>query len=162
MRRTLTYLAFILAVCSVAMAQKGTADLSQLEFVPNGYDGDTWTGEVTKVDAATRDIELTHTKGDKTTTFNCVLSERPINRLRTNKPDELVYAVFPLDFVTAGKKPAEKDAVTAAAAAGSLDPNQLLGQRVTVYYVRKEKKVTGQKEKIKHNEVFRIKVLKKK
>jgi hypothetical protein len=161
MRKVLTCVIFILTLCAVARAQKGTADSSQLEFVPKDYKGDTWTGEVTKADDATRALELTYTKGDKTTTFNCILSEQPLIKLKTNKSDELVFASFLfMDFVTQGKKPAEKDALKASVNAGGLNPSQLLGQRVTVYYMSKEEKVAGQK--VKSNEVFRIKVLKKK
>src|SRR2546421_4568821 len=50
----------------VALAQKGTAPPG---FYPSGFNGDTWSGEVTAVDETKREMTLTHGKDEKAKTF---------------------------------------------------------------------------------------------
>jgi hypothetical protein len=157
MRKVLICLALTFACCALATAQKGKSDFSEIEFHPQNYRGDTWTGEVSKVSESGREIELTYTKGDKTETFMVVMPEDIVARFKNSRDDE-VYSVVPLAFF--GRSSKDKNA--GPPLTSTFDPRQLLGQRVTVYYLRKEKKVDGQKEKLKSNELFRIKVHKRK
>jgi hypothetical protein len=55
-----------------AQAQKGTAES---DYYPMGYNGDTWTGEVTATDGNKREITLIYKKKDKEETFVGVLEE---------------------------------------------------------------------------------------
>src|SRR5438132_11893434 len=63
---------FACALCVVwfgtatAVAQKGTAGPG---FYPQGFHGDTWTGEVASAGEAKRELTLTYKSGDKTQTF---------------------------------------------------------------------------------------------
>jgi hypothetical protein len=159
MRNTFACLILVLAACSTALAQRGSYDPPGLS--PGTFKGGTWKGEVTKVDPATRQIELTYTKDGKTTTFDCVLSDKLV-RMKTGKPDEPVYEVVLLEPFIGGFKPEQKEGIRALAASAALDPSQLLGRRVKVYYQHNKYKVPGQKEKVEKDEVFRVEVLKTK
>ena len=56
----------------ISVAQHGTAEP---DYYPAGFNGDTWTGEVTAVTEDTREFTLTYTKGTNTQTFVGVLAE---------------------------------------------------------------------------------------
>ena len=71
MRRTTSCLFFILLVVAcTAKAQHGTAGSG---YFPQGYNGDTWTGNVTATDDATRSITLVYSNKGKTETFTGTL-----------------------------------------------------------------------------------------
>jgi hypothetical protein len=158
-RNTLACLTLVLAACSTAWAQKGSFDPPGVGPGFVASNGASWKGEVTKVDAAALQIELTYTKDGKTTTFNCVLFENLV-RLKNSKPDEPVYERIVVEPFITGFKPEEREEIRALVASAALDPNQLLGRRVKVFYLRNKYKVPGQKEKVEKNEVFRVEVLK--
>jgi len=63
---------FFLILLPGLLAQHGTAPN---DYYPPGYNGDTWSGEVTSTNDDTREITLTYTKGSKTETFSGVLQE---------------------------------------------------------------------------------------
>jgi len=63
-------LAVILLCAGIAAAQHGTAEPG---YYPSGFNGDTWTGEVTAVTEDTREFTLTYTKGSNTQTFVGIL-----------------------------------------------------------------------------------------
>lgn len=67
-------LILILIVCFSAgiRAQKGTAEP---DYYPQGFNGETWTGEVTSTDDGKREITLTYKKKDKEETFVGILEE---------------------------------------------------------------------------------------
>jgi hypothetical protein len=66
------FLIFLLAIAASARAQHGSAGNG---YFPQGYNGDTWTGNVTATDDATRSITLTFTGKNKTETFVGVLKD---------------------------------------------------------------------------------------
>jgi hypothetical protein len=71
MRRTTAWLFFVfLAVACAAYAQHGTAGSG---YFPQGYNGDTWTGNVTATDDAERSITLAYSNKGKTETFTGIL-----------------------------------------------------------------------------------------
>ena len=63
-------LALILLCTGIAAAQHGTAEPG---YYPSGFNGDTWSGEVTAVTEDTREFTLTYTKGSNTQTFVGIL-----------------------------------------------------------------------------------------
>jgi hypothetical protein len=70
--KTLPFLIILLALATIAKAQHGSAGSG---YFPQGYMGDTWTGNVTATDDATRTITLTYTNKNKTETFTGTLKE---------------------------------------------------------------------------------------
>ncbi|HEX8196078.1 MAG TPA: hypothetical protein VF571_07820 [Pyrinomonadaceae bacterium] len=62
----------LLFLSSVSLAQKGTAEP---DYYPQGYGGETWSGEVTAINEDTREFTLTYRNGDKTQTFVGVLQK---------------------------------------------------------------------------------------
>ena len=100
-------------------------------YYPVGYHGDTWTGEVTAIDESANQITLTYRKGDKTETFVGTFTEKFVMTGMANNPT--------------GTNLKAKDIP--------------LGTRLTIYYIKKSKKVDG--EKVKINEIIGIKVLPK-
>src|ERR1039457_2510367 len=74
MHRTKTrlFLILLLAVAGSAKPQHGSAGNG---YFPPGFAGDTWTGNVTATDDATRSITLTYTNKNKTETFTGTLKE---------------------------------------------------------------------------------------
>src|SRR2546428_5016533 len=70
MRKLLVAVALCFIWAGMASAQKGTAEPG---FYPGGFQGDTWTGEVTSINEDTREFTLTYTRKDKTQTFVGVL-----------------------------------------------------------------------------------------
>jgi hypothetical protein len=55
-----------------AVAQHGTADNG---YFPNGYNGDTWSGVVSSVAPATKEVSLVYTHHGKTAVFQGELSK---------------------------------------------------------------------------------------
>lgn len=112
--RYLVLFSFIsLAVASLE-AQHGTASTG---YFPMGYAGDTWTGQVSVVDEAKREITLVYKsqKGDET--FVGVLQPGYQVKLKDGKVAELKLGMIPI------------------------------GTRLRVYYMAKSRKVEGRKEK---------------
>lgn len=66
MKKLLAVIALLFVCAGISMAQKGTAES---DYYPQGYSGDTWTGEVTSVNEDTREFTLTYKRGDKEQTF---------------------------------------------------------------------------------------------
>ena len=75
MRLSSALLLAVFVVVTPAIAQHGTAESG---YWPMGYNGDTWTGVVTAVDDATREITLAYVGKKKTETFVCTLPD-PFN-----------------------------------------------------------------------------------
>jgi hypothetical protein len=131
------------------VAQKGTAGPG---FYPQGYQGDTWTGEVASADEATRELTLTYKSGDKTQTFIAYIPDGGA-AWGKNESGDKVLEIFSVDPKKANKpsKP-EPPHINLA---------DFLGRRLTVYYIHREQKdANGQK--LKFNEVFWIKIIPKK
>jgi hypothetical protein len=83
-----------------------------------GYAGDTWTGEVSAVSDANREIMLVHNDGKKAETFVGVLQQGYKVKLKKDGSlAELKVSTIPV------------------------------GTRLRVYYMAKDRKVNGQKEK---------------
>ena len=70
MKKLVLTVALTLICAGISVAQHGTAEPG---YYPPGFNGDTWTGEVTAVSEDTREFTLTHTKGTNTQTFVGVL-----------------------------------------------------------------------------------------
>ena len=70
MKKLLVSVALVFICAGISIAQHGTAEPG---FYPAGFNGDTWTGEVTAANEDTREFTLTHTKGNKSQTFVGVL-----------------------------------------------------------------------------------------
>jgi hypothetical protein len=123
MKRLLVIIALLFICAGTSMAQKGTAEP---DYYPQGYSGDTWSGEVTSVNEETREFTLTYKKGDQEQTFVGVLPKEYTVRMNDGSDQKVKMA-------------------------------DLMGLRVKAYYRTKSKKVNDQK--VKTNEVFRIKFL---
>jgi hypothetical protein len=109
----------LLAACFLLMAealsaQHGTATNG---YFPIGYAGDTWTGEVSAVDEAKREITLVYKRKNGDETFVGVVQSGYQVKLKDGKTGELKLGTIPL------------------------------GTRLTVYYMTKSRKVEGRKEK---------------
>ena len=144
-------------LCSIsaAFAQKGTAEPG---FYPFGYNGDTWTGEVTAADEDKRELTLTYKKGDKTQTFAAFVPNTGVGWM-TDEEGDRVIAIYPQDDDKDKKKDANQTGKKPKPEPAHLNLQDLIGRRVTVYYISREKKVNEQK--FKFNEVIRIKLVKK-
>jgi hypothetical protein len=81
----------LLVLVSPALAQHGAAPNG---YYPPGYNGDTWTGEVSGTNDATREITLTYTKGSKSETFTGVLQPG----FKAKRADGSTLEVKPSDF----------------------------------------------------------------
>ena len=114
MRHTAVAACFFLLLAEVLNAQHGTAPNG---YFPMGYAGDTWTGELSAVDQANREITLVY-KGKKADEkFVGVLQQGYQVKLKDGKVAELKLGMVPL------------------------------GTRLTVYYMPKTRKIAGKKEK---------------
>lgn len=121
MRHTV-FVAYLLLVSAFLHAQHGTASNG---YFPMGYAGDTWTGEVSAVSDANREIMLVHNDGKKAETFVGVLQQGYKVKLKKDGSlAELKVSTIPA------------------------------GTRLRVYYMAKDRKVNGQKEKF--YEIFRM------
>jgi len=96
-------------------------------YYPMGYNADTWTGEVSAVNETNREITLVYAAKKKTETFVGVLQE--------------------------GYKAKRKDGTLAELKVSMIPP----GTPMRVYYMAKDRKVGGRKEKF--YEIFRIDLL---
>jgi hypothetical protein len=101
-------------------AQHGSAPNG---YFPMGYAGDTWTGEVSAVDDASREITLVYKSSKNTETFVGVLQQGYKVKLKDGSLAELKVSTIPI------------------------------GTRLRAYYMAKNRKVNGQKEKF--YEIFR-------
>ena len=70
--KTLLFFVAILAITGSVNAQHGSAGNG---YFPPGYNGDTWTGNVTSTDDTARSITLTFENKNKTETFTGVLKD---------------------------------------------------------------------------------------
>lgn len=117
----------VLTVCLLLMMMeslKAQHGTASNGYFPMGYAGDTWTGEVRALDEAKREITLIY-KGKKgDETFVGVLQQGYQVKLKDGKSTELKLGMIPL------------------------------GTRLTVYYMVKNRKVEGRKEK--YYEIFRM------
>jgi len=94
-------------------AQHGTAGNG---YYPPGYEGDTWSGDVTATDDTTRMVTLTYSNKKKTETFTGVLQE---GCCKVKMSDGTIQ---------------------------ELKPSQLSpGRRIMVYYIPKTTKAEGKK-----------------
>lgn len=93
-------------------------------YFPLGFAGDTWTGEVSAVNDDTREITLVYSAPKRTETFVGVLQQ--------------------------GYKATLKDGSLAEVKVSMIHP----GRRLKVYYIAKDRKVSGRKEKF--YEIFKI------
>jgi len=75
-----------------AHAQKGSAEP---DYYPMGYNGDTWTGEVTATDDGKREITLGYKKKDKEETFIGVLEEGYSVKMKDGSMHELKVSEIP-------------------------------------------------------------------
>jgi hypothetical protein len=73
-------------------AQKGTAES---DYYPMGYNGDTWTGEVTATDDGKREITLSYKKKDKEETFTGVLEEGYAVKMKDGSMHKLKVSEIP-------------------------------------------------------------------
>jgi hypothetical protein len=83
----------VLLACSASSAQRGTAEQG---YYPPGYRGDTFTGVVTAVDDATREITLTYEGKKKTETFTGVLREGYSMKMKDGSTREIKVSDIPL------------------------------------------------------------------
>ncbi|HXM23060.1 MAG TPA: hypothetical protein VN948_17515 [Terriglobales bacterium] len=121
MRHLLFVVCLLPAVAGVLSAQHGTAPNG---YFPMGYNGDTWTGEVSAVNDTDREITLVDTTSKKTETFVGVLQRGYKVKLKNGNLAELTVSTIPT------------------------------GTRLRVYYMAKDRKINGQKEKF--YEIFRM------
>ena len=123
MKRTLPMLSLFLGLSSLACAQHGSAPPG---YYPYCYEGETWTGALSAVDDAKREIALTYVdpKHNRTETFVGVIEGGYTVSRRGGPPHELKPSELPLRA------------------------------RITVYYCAERKKVDGKKTTV--NNVFRI------
>ena len=120
--RHMVFAAFLLFLVAGGLhAQHGTAPNG---YFPMGYAGDTWTGEVSAVNDANREITLVYKTSKKAETFVGVLQQGYKVKLKDGSPAELKVSTIPT------------------------------GTRLRVYYMAKDRKVNGQKEKF--YEIFRM------
>ena len=112
---------FVFILAGSLHAQHGSAPDG---YFPMGYAGDTWTGEVSAVNDANREITLVYKSSKKTETFVGVLQQGYKVKLKDGSLTELKVSTIPA------------------------------GTRLKVYYMAKDRKVNGQKEKF--YEIFRV------
>jgi hypothetical protein len=97
---------------------------AQNGYFPMGCAGDTWVGGVSATDDAKREITLIYTGKKKTESFVGVLQEGYKAKLKDGSLAELKVSMIPI------------------------------GRRLRVYYMAKDRKVNGRKEKF--YEIFQI------
>jgi hypothetical protein len=121
MRHRVLAVLLLIFVVSSLFAQHGTAANG---YFPMGYAGDTWTGDVSAANDASREITLVYNSNKKTETFVGVLQQGYKVKLKDGSLAELKVSTIPI------------------------------GTRLRVYYMAKDRKVNGQKEKF--SEIFRM------
>jgi hypothetical protein len=104
----------VFLVAGTLRAQHGTAPNG---YFPMGYNGDTWTGQVSAVNDDNHEITLVYNGSKKVETFVGVLQQRYKVKLKDGSPAELKVSMLPI------------------------------GTRLRVYYTAKDRKVNGHKEK---------------
>ena len=108
MKKFLLSLALVLLCTGISLAQHGTAEPG---YYPSGFNGDTWSGEVTAVTDDTREFTLTYTKGSNTQTFVGVLPKGYTVKMKDGrdyeiKMSELMGMRITAYYVTRKKKDA--------------------------------------------------------
>lgn len=89
MKKLIFAFTVLLCLSGVSLAQKGTAES---DYYPQGYAGETWSGEVTSVNEDTREFTLTYTKGQKTQTFVGVLTKGFTVKMKDGRDYEVKMA----------------------------------------------------------------------
>lgn len=168
------FLSFIVCVmANSAFGQKGTAEP---DWYPLGYDGSTWTGEVTAFDDQQRTLTLTHMDGKKAQTFIASIPDEPFQWIRDS------YNSRVLEFAYDKKAKSQTYVYVGPGRAATILPensggfggtgnkrwpnpppsddrpvlSMFMGRRITVFYTKRERKEGDQK--IKYNDVWRIRV----
>jgi hypothetical protein len=165
------------ATPDTAFAQKGTAEP---DWYPLGYDGATWTGEVTAFDNDRRTLTLTNGSGKKAETFVATIPDAPYEWARDGRKSRVLD--FPYDknaksqtftYTEPGRTGSAfsivPDTGSERTDSGRIqrpnppesnvinDFSDSKGRRVTVYYVPREHEESG--AKVKYNDVWRIRVI---
>ena len=89
MKKLIIAFTLLLFFSGVSLAQKGTAEP---DYYPQGYAGETWSGEVTSTNEDTREFTLTYTKGQKTQTFVGVLPKGYTVKMKDGRDYEVKMA----------------------------------------------------------------------
>jgi hypothetical protein len=173
MKKLLAAFAFVICCSGWSLAQKGVAEA---DYYPLGYALDTWTGEVTAVDNEQRTLTLTY--GKNKLTFIATIPDAPYEWRRNKRnervldfpydpkaksqpykfegPSEGVALLLPSGDESAGTKtvpnPPDSNRIT--------DLSDFVGRTVMVYYTARERNEPD--GKVKFNDVWRVKVFKKK
>ena len=160
---------FSAAVCA---AQKGKAEP---DYYPLGYPGDTWTGEVTAFDNERRLLTLTYAGGKEVLTFVGSIPDMPYQLTRDgqnfrvldfpyNKGSKFQTYKYEGSGDAGSRLPDLSDGMqrrpNPPASNVVSDLGSFMGQKVTVYYTQRERKVNGVKEK--YNDVWRVRMLPRK
>lgn len=170
-------LSAIAATHTPAFAQKGTADA---DYYPLGYDGATWTGEVTAFDNDRRTLTLTSGSGKKAETFVATIPDAPYEWARDGRKSRVLD--FPYDKTAKTQTFTYREPGRTGSAfsivpysgndkadSGSIqrpnppesnvitDFSQFKGRRVTVYYTAREREEGG--AKVKYNDVWRVRIV---
>src|SRR5256885_16752221 len=91
--RHIVFAACLLLVAGGLHAQHGTAPNG---YFPMGYAGDTWSGEVSAVNDANREITLVYNSSKKTETFVGVLQQGYKVKLKDGSLAELKVSMIPI------------------------------------------------------------------
>src|SRR5262245_28554817 len=89
MKKLVLSVALILLCAGISIAQHGTAEP---DYYPAGFNGDTWTGEVTAASEDTREFTLTYTKGTDTKTFVGILPKGYTVKMKDGRDYEVKMA----------------------------------------------------------------------
>jgi hypothetical protein len=127
---------FLMTGCIAVFGQHGTAPEGHY---PKDYSMDTWTGEVVSANNKTREITLTYANGTKSETFTGVLKDN----FRLNTKDGSLKELNPSGIP-------KRD--------GTAMFRISKGDRITVFYQAKTRKVDG--NKVKYYEIFQINTVK--
>ena len=118
------YILAILLLIITGSAASAQKGSAESGYYPSGYGGDTWTGVVTKTNPDTREITLTYTGKNRTETFEGVVDKRCPVRDGNKTVGEVTNI------------------------------EKMMGQKIKVYYMRKDVNVNGNKTKI--NNIFQL------
>lgn len=171
MKRLLFATVCLVISVGLCQAQKKKADP---DYYPQGYSGETWTGEVTAVDNDKRTLTLTYTKGKDVSIFIATIPDAPYEWQRDARNFRVVD--FPFDkkatvqtFKYVGKGEGAVVLIPDVMGVGikkrpnppdtnvMSDFSELKGRDITVYYTPRERGASNQKEK--YNDVWRIRIL---
>jgi hypothetical protein len=157
---------------SSACAQKGSAEP---DWYPIGYNFHTWTGEVIAFDNDQRTLTLQSKSGKNAETFVASIPNAPYQWRRDIRKSRVLD--FPYDM----KFPSQRYVYVGQGVAASIVPDgapsevrvpnppasdviddfsQFKGRKIMVFYTERERDVNGQK--VKYNDVWRVRVLDKK